>query len=95
MNGGTLVRVEDTGIGMTKEQLSRIWDRFFKADPSRSRQGGETGLGLAIVRQLVEAHGGWIQAESTPGEGTRFTLWLPDHHKAGSKDSCPGEMKST
>lgn len=95
MNGGTLIRVEDTGIGMTKEQLSRIWDRFFKADPSRSRQGGETGLGLAIVRQLVEAHGGWIQAESTPGEGTRFTLWLPDHHKAGSKDSCPGEMKST
>ncbi|MDN4595357.1 sensor histidine kinase [Polycladomyces subterraneus] len=75
---GTQIRVEDTGIGMTEEQLDRIWDRFFKADPSRSRQGGETGLGLAIVRQLVKAHGGQIWVDSTPGKGTCFTLWLPD-----------------
>jgi signal transduction histidine kinase len=75
---GTRIRVEDTGIGMTEEQLARIWDRFFKADPSRSRQGGETGLGLAIVRQLVKAHGGRIWVDSTPEKGTCFTIWLPD-----------------
>ncbi|MBN2908956.1 HAMP domain-containing histidine kinase [Polycladomyces sp. WAk] len=77
-DGGTRICVEDTGIGMTEEQLARIWDRFFKADPSRSRQGGETGLGLAIVRQLVKAHGGQIRVDSTPGKGTCFTVWLPD-----------------
>ncbi|BCU82690.1 two-component sensor histidine kinase [Polycladomyces abyssicola] len=78
---GTRIRVEDTGIGMTEEQLTRIWDRFFKADPSRSRQGGETGLGLAIVRQLVKSHGGQIWVDSTPGKGTCFTIWLPDGNR--------------
>jgi signal transduction histidine kinase len=73
----TVIRVRDTGIGMTPEELERIWDRFFKADPSRARRGGETGLGLAIVKQLAEAHGGRITAESEPGKGTCFTLVLP------------------
>jgi signal transduction histidine kinase len=75
--GGTTVTVRDTGIGMTKEELERMWERFFKADPSRARRGGETGLGLAIVKQLVEAHGGHIFAESEPGRGTAVTFILP------------------
>jgi signal transduction histidine kinase len=73
----TRIQVRDTGIGMKREDLDRIWDRFFKADPSRARQGGETGLGLPIVKQLVEAHGGKISVESEPGKGTCFTFVLP------------------
>lgn len=73
----TQIIVRDTGMGMEKEDLQRIWDRFFKVDAARARQGGETGLGLAIVKQLVEAHGGEISVESEPGKGTCFTLFFP------------------
>lgn len=75
--GRTVIEVADTGVGIAPEDLLRMWDRFFKADPSRARTRGETGLGLAIVKQLVEAHGGQINAESQKGEGTRFRFWLP------------------
>lgn len=68
-------RVADTGVGIGAEELPRIFERFYKAD--RSRSGGGTGLGLAIARHLVEAHGGRIWAESTPGEGSTFFFTLP------------------
>lgn len=78
---GTVVQVEviDTGSGIPGAHLQRIFERFYRVDPARSREDGGTGLGLAIVRHLVEAHGGRIEAESAVGQGTtiRFTLHSP------------------
>lgn len=69
--------VSDTGHGIAPEQLGHVFERFWRADPSRSRRTGGSGLGLAIVRQLVLAHGGTVDAHSTPGVGTIFTLRVP------------------
>ena len=76
LEGWTTVEVEDTGSGIPAVHLSRVFERFYRADPARSREEGGTGLGLAIVRHLVESHGGWIEADSKVGMGTviRFTL---------------------
>ncbi|WP_240416074.1 sensor histidine kinase [Paenibacillus periandrae] len=73
----TLIDITDTGRGMTSAELALIWDRFYKADPSRAKSSSETGLGLSIVKQLVEAHGGTIEASSTPGIGSSFVITLP------------------
>lgn len=75
--GGIRVAVEDTGSGIGSEQLPRIFERFYRADPGRSRAEGGTGLGLAIVKHLVEAHGGRVSAESTLSVGTRISAWFP------------------
>ena len=72
------VQVADTGPGIAPEDLPRVFDRFYRADPSRSRSTGGTGLGLTIARRLVEAHGGSIEAESVVGQGSRFIIRLPD-----------------
>ncbi len=78
MNGATVgVSVRDTGPGIAREHLARIFDRFFRIDQSRSRALGGTGLGLAIARLLAQLQGGEIAVESAPGEGSTFTLWLP------------------
>ncbi len=70
--------VQDNGAGIPAEDLPYIFDRFWRSDRARTRQeGGGSGLGLAIARQLVQAHGGKISAESQPGEGTRFIIDLP------------------
>jgi signal transduction histidine kinase len=69
--------VADTGRGIAAEHLPHVFERFYRADKARARPGGGTGLGLAIVKHLAEAHGGWVTAESVPGQGTRFTVWLP------------------
>jgi two-component system phosphate regulon sensor histidine kinase PhoR len=69
--------VSDTGAGISREHLPRIFERFYRADPSRSRDEGGTGLGLAIMKHLVEAHGGRVAAESTLGRGTTITAWFP------------------
>jgi PAS domain S-box-containing protein len=75
---GTSVQVRDPGSGIPREHLPRIFERFYRADPSRSREEGGTGLGLAIVKHLIEAHGGRIHAESELGRGTTISCWLPD-----------------
>ena len=74
---GVEISVRDTGPGIAPEHLSRIFDRFYRADPSRARATGGSGLGLAIVKQLVEVHGGAVRAESEPGQGAIFTFTLP------------------
>ena len=74
---GVRVAVRDTGPGITTEHLPRIFERFYRADPGRSREEGGTGLGLAIVKHLVEAHGGRVTAESQLGQGTTISSWFP------------------
>lgn len=69
--------VEDNGEGIPAEDIERIFDRFYRVDPSRARRSGGSGLGLAIVRKLVEAHGGKVWAESNIGQGSRFHISLP------------------
>jgi signal transduction histidine kinase len=71
------VSIHDTGEGITPEHLPHIFDRFYRADPSRARTTGGTGLGLAIVKGVVEAHGGHVWVESTLSKGTTFSLVLP------------------
>jgi two-component system, OmpR family, phosphate regulon sensor histidine kinase PhoR len=74
---GIVVGVRDTGIGIDAEHLPRIFERFYRVDPGRSREQGGTGLGLAIVKHLVEAHGGRVRAASDVGQGTSITALFP------------------
>jgi signal transduction histidine kinase len=76
-NGGVRISVSDTGSGIGTDHLPRIFERFYRADPSRARAEGGTGLGLAIVKHLVEAHGGRVAAESDLGRGTTISVWFP------------------
>ena len=71
------IAVSDTGPGIASDDLPRLFDRFYRADPSRSRETGGSGLGLTIARRLVESHGGTIEVRSVVGEGSRFTIRLP------------------
>ncbi|MBM11828.1 MAG: hypothetical protein CL759_07105 [Chloroflexi bacterium] len=79
MNRGSarLAKVADSGTGISSEDLLRVFDRFFRADASRSRATGGVGLGLTIAKQLVEAHGGSIHVESVVPNGARFAFEIP------------------
>lgn len=76
-NNYTFISVKNSGSGIPREELENIWERFYKIDKSRSRRGTGTGLGLSIVKKIVEMHGGKVSAESEPGHGAVFTLYLP------------------
>ena len=69
------LRVRDTGLGIRPDELPRIWDRLFRGDTSRTERG--LGLGLSLVKAVVEAHGGTVEVESEPGQGSTFTVSLP------------------
>ena len=72
-----VVEISDNGIGIPPEDLSRVFERFYRVDRSRSREMGGTGLGLSIVKHVVQVHGGAIDVTSTPGQGSKFRLKLP------------------
>ena len=76
------LRVEDDGIGISPDALPHIFERFFQADPARSSHAEGAGLGLALAKWIVDHHGGTIQAQSTPGEGSLFTVGLPTRARA-------------
>ena len=73
-----VITVADTGVGIAAEHLPRIWERLYRADPSRSERG--LGLGLSLVKAFVTAHGGTVDASSQPGHGSTFTVRLPHEH---------------
>ena len=73
------VHIADTGVGIPEDELGKIFDRFYRVDPSRSRETGGSGLGLSIARWIAEAHRGRIEVQSAPGAGSTFTVALPLH----------------
>jgi two-component system sensor histidine kinase SenX3 len=82
-DGGAEISVTDQGIGIPERDLERIFERFYRVDPARSRATGGTGLGLAIVKHVTAAHGGRVHVRSVEGSGSTFTVWLPLRDDAG------------
>jgi two-component system OmpR family sensor kinase len=72
-----ILEVADHGPGLTQEQASRVFERFYRADQARGRRTGGSGLGLAIVQALVAAHGGTVSLDTAPGHGATFRITLP------------------
>jgi two-component system OmpR family sensor kinase len=85
-DGHAVLAVRDEGPGMTAEHAARVFERFYRADPSRTRGSGGTGLGLSIVRSIAEAHGGLARVETSPGSGATFVVELPLATGAGEDD---------
>jgi len=75
--GWASLRVSDTGMGLSREEQARVFQRFFRAAQARSQGGESSGLGLCIAQSIAEAHGGRIEVESSPGKGSTFTVFLP------------------
>jgi signal transduction histidine kinase/DNA-binding response OmpR family regulator len=100
MEGFTTFQVKDSGIGMTPEQISKVFEAFAQADSSTTRRYGGTGLGLAITKKFCEMMGGTISVESEPGKGTRFTVRLPKRsvnrpEPSSSPEFAPAAMSTT
>jgi signal transduction histidine kinase len=95
-DGSCEVSVEDTGPGIPTEHLPLVFERFYRVDPSRSRDDGGTGIGLAIARSVVEAHGGRIWAESGSGRGATFRFVVPMNAPVPRRnDDRPSELEAT
>jgi signal transduction histidine kinase len=92
---GVELSVSDDGPGMAADQLEHIFERFTRGDAGLTQHVGGTGLGLAISKSLVELHGGTIAAESTPGRGSTFRVWLPAVNSSPVSDGVGGEAPSS
>jgi signal transduction histidine kinase len=88
--GQVVVAVQDTGLGISKQDLPRIFERFFRCDQSRSQAG--IGLGLSLARAIARAHGGDITVVSTPNQGSTFTVTLPKPYS--TQNDAPGPFES-
>ena len=84
-DGGGEIEVRDSGIGIAREHLPRLTERFYRVDGSRSRDTGGTGLGLSIVKHVMQRHGGSLEVDSEPGKGSRFRLVLPAGRVRGGR----------
>jgi two-component system sensor histidine kinase MtrB len=84
-----VVTVRDRGVGLSGEDIERVFERFWRADPARTRSTGGTGLGLSIAREDARLHGGWLQAAGRPGEGACFRLVLPRSQDIRLPESPP------
>jgi two-component system OmpR family sensor kinase len=78
-----VLTIADEGPGLSEAQQEHVFDRFWRADPARTRGRGGTGLGLAIVSSIAEAHNGSVAVRSVPGEGATFTIRIPARQQAG------------
>ncbi len=84
--------MSDQGIGIAEAELDRIFERFYRIDPARSRATGGTGLGLAIVRNIVTNHLGRVIVRSVEGNGSTFTIRLPRVHSDGPSSAVPNSQ---
>jgi heavy metal sensor kinase len=89
VDGAALVRIRDTGVGISAEHFTRIFERFYRVDPARESTQGGAGLGLAICKAIVQLHGGEIEAESAPGQGTCIRFRLPLTEPAAGGQTQP------
>ena len=87
------VTVEDSGPGISREHIHRLTERFYRVSVTSSRNKGGTGLGLAIVKHILNRHEGRLEIVSTPGQGSAFTVWLPQAG-AGARPAPPADLRS-
>ena len=72
-----MISVQDTGVGLTPEECTMVFGRFWRADSSRERASGGLGIGLSVVKEIVDRHHGWVDVQGAKGEGACFTLHIP------------------
>ena len=89
------ISVSDQGLGIADADLDRIFERFYRVDPARSRATGGTGLGLAIVKNIVTNHLGTVAVQSTVGEGSTFTIRLPRVHVGAGQSAQNRAVKES
>ena len=90
-DGSGEIAVSDSGVGIAREHIPRLTERFYRVDGSRSRDTGGTGLGLSIVKHVVQRHGGELDVQSEPGKGSRFRLLLPAARVRGASAAVPNQ----